>query len=65
MLPLIILIITNLFYSLIVAGIGDLDDSTIKTGLELISTLIKMIIGDENMYNKSADRIKREVKVCI
>jgi len=48
-----------------VAGIGDLDDSTIKTGLELISTLVKMIIGDENVYNKSADRIKREVKVCI
>lgn len=50
--------------SLIVAGIGDLNDSTIKTGLELISTLIKMIIGDENIYNKNADRIKREIKVC-
>lgn len=46
------------------AGIGDLNDSTIKAGLELISTLIKMIIGDENIYNKNADRIKREIKVC-
>lgn len=50
--------------SLIIAGIGDLNDSTIKSGLELISTLIKMIIGDENIYNKNADRIKREIKVC-
>ena len=50
--------------SLIMAGIGDLNDSTIKTGLELISTLIKMIIGDENINNKNADRIKREIKVC-
>lgn len=54
---------SNIF-SLILAGIGDLNDSTIKTGLELISTLIKMIIGDENIYNKNADRIKREIKVC-
>jgi len=46
------------------AGIGDLNDFTIKAGLELISTLIKMIIGDENIYNKNADRIKREIKVC-
>lgn len=53
------------FSSLILAGIGDLNDSTIKSGLELISTLIKMIIGDENIYNKNADRIKREIKVCV
>lgn len=52
------------YFSLIIAGIGDLNDSTIKNGLELISTLIKMIIGDENIYNKNADRIKREIKVC-
>ncbi|VVC39819.1 Hypothetical protein CINCED_3A016115 [Cinara cedri] len=51
--------------SLIMAGIGDLNDSTIKTGLKLISTLIKMIIGDENIYNKNADRIKREIKPCL
>lgn len=51
--------------SLILAGIGDLNDSTIKIGLELISTLIKMIIGDENIYNKNADRIKREIKPCL
>lgn len=52
-----------IFYSLIVAGIGDLNDWTIKSGLELISTLVKMIIGDENIYNKNADRIKKEIKV--
>lgn len=46
------------------AGISDMDDFTIKAGLELISTLVKMVIGDENIHNKSADRIKREVKVC-
>lgn len=55
--------LSNIF-SLILAGIGDLSDSTIKTGLDLISTLIKMIIGDENTYNNNADRIKREIKVC-
>lgn len=44
---------------------GELNDSTIKSGLELISTLIKMIIGDEIIYNKNADRIKREIKVCV
>lgn len=49
--------------SLMVTGFGDLNDSTIKSGLELISTLVKMIIGDENLYNKNADRLKREVKV--
>lgn len=52
-------------FSLIIAGIGDLNDSAIKSGLELISTLVKMIIGDENIYNKNADRIKREIKVHI
>lgn len=45
-------------------GIGDLNNLTIKAGLELISTLVQMIIGDENIYNKNADRIKREIKVC-
>jgi len=45
------------------AGIGDLNDSTIKTGRELISTLMKMVVGDENIYSKNADRIKREIKV--
>lgn len=47
------------------AGISELNDFTIKTGLELISTLVQMIIGDENIYNKNADRIKREIKVCF
>lgn len=58
-------IFVHFFFSLIVAGIGDLNKSTIKAGLELISTLVTMIIGDENVYNKNADRIKREIKVSF
>ncbi|XP_050442276.1 protein fuzzy homolog [Adelges cooleyi] len=55
----------NVANSLVIAGIGDLNECTISSCLKLISCLIKMMVGEENISIKNTDRLKREIKPCI
>ncbi|XP_050532142.1 protein fuzzy homolog isoform X2 [Daktulosphaira vitifoliae] len=55
----------NIDNRLIIAGISNLNDSIVTSCLELISNLIKIMVGEENLSIKNNDRLKREIKPCI